>query len=295
MPVTVACECSNTFTLKDEFAGRMVKCPSCGAAVRAGTTQFTPESQADPVFGRDVFLMRQQALRINERYDVTDEQGRPILFVERPAHFLRNVGALLAGLAAAFVAISIATSIVDALQGSTLASLLALVMFPCAFASLVIVPMALSKKRHVTFYADQSKTVQLLDVLQDSKFAFINARYTVRDAQGATIARFRKNYLFNFFRRKWDVLAPTGDAVQWVAREDSIILSLVRRFVPLMSLIRTNFIFQPAGSDRVVGEFRRKMTILDRYVLDLKADRARALDRRVAVALGVMLDTGERR
>jgi len=35
--------------------------------------------------------------------------------------------------------------------------------------------------------------------------------------------------------------------------------------------------------------------LLDRYVLDLKADRARELDRRVALALGVMLDTGERR
>ena len=45
----------------------------------------------------------------------------------------------------------------------------------------------------------------------------------------------------------------------------------------------------------MIGEFRRKMTILDRYALDLTADRARAFDRRIAVALGVMLDTGERR
>jgi hypothetical protein len=89
-------------------------------------------------------------------------------------------------------------------------------------------------------------------------------------------------------------LHPSG-AVEWVAREDSIILSLVRRFVPFMGLLRTNFIFQRAGSERVVGEFRRKLTILDRYVLDLSADKARAFDRRIAVALGVMLDTGERR
>jgi len=60
-------------------------------------------------------------------------------------------------------------------------------------------------------------------------------------------------------------------------------------------LLRTNFIFQRPGSDKVIGEFRRKMTILDRYVLDLTADRTRAFDRRIAVALGVMLDTGERR
>jgi hypothetical protein len=45
----------------------------------------------------------------------------------------------------------------------------------------------------------------------------------------------------------------------------------------------------------VIGEFNRKFTILDRYVLDLTADPGRNLDRRIALALGVMLDTGERR
>jgi hypothetical protein len=70
MSVTVTCECTNTFSLKDEFAGRVVKCPNCGRSVARGDTTFTPESQADPVFGRDVFLLRQQALRINERYNV---------------------------------------------------------------------------------------------------------------------------------------------------------------------------------------------------------------------------------
>jgi hypothetical protein len=54
------------------------------------------------------------------------------------------------------------------------------------------------------------------------------------------------------------------------------------------------FIFCLPGG-QVVGEFNRKFTLLDRYVLDLTRDSARALDRRVAVAMGVMLDTGERR
>jgi hypothetical protein len=50
------------------------------------------------------------------------------------------------------------------------------------------------------------------------------------------------------------------------------------------------------GSDEaVLGEFNRKFTLFDRYVLDLSADPDRAFDRRVALALGVMLDTGERR
>ena len=81
-----------------------------------------------------------------------------------------------------------------------------------------------------------------------------------------------------------------------MVREDSIILSLLRRIpIPIFQLMRTNFVFLKFGSDRELGEFRRKRTILDRYVLDMKSDPTRILDRRLAVAMAVMLDTGERR
>ena len=57
---------------------------------------------------------------------------------------------------------------------------------------------------------------------------------------------------------------------------------------------RTNFVFvRPDGE--VLGEFNRKFTLLDRYVLDVTADDERALDRRIVLATGIMLDTGERR
>ena len=87
-----------------------------------------------------------------------------------------------------------------------------------------------------------------------------------------------------------------ADQIAVVAKEDSIILSLLRRVLgPMYGLLRTNFIFCGPDGRSVLGEFKRKMTILDRYVLDLKRDRHRKLDRRLALALGVMLDTGERR
>jgi uncharacterized protein YxjI len=294
MAVSVTCECSNTFSLKDEFAGRLVKCPSCDTTIRAGTTEFTATSQADPVFGRDVFLLRQQALRINERYDISDEQGQPLLFVERPAYLLRNIGGLLVGFVASFAWACVLILAAQAIGVGLLADLLAILAIVGFIPILVIVGTRLGKKRHVSFYTREDRSERVLEVLQDSKLHFVVATYTVQDADGTVLARFRKNYLYNLVRRKWDILRPDG-TVEWVAREDSIILSLVRRFVPFMGLIRTNFIFQPAGKEQVIGEFRRKFTILDRYVLDLTADRARAFDRRVAVALGVMLDTGERR
>jgi Uncharacterized conserved protein len=294
MPVSVVCECSNSFSLKDEYAGRMVKCPSCGASVRAGTTEFTPDSQADPIFGRDMFLMRQQVFRVNERYDISDERGQPLLFVERPAHFLRNIGAVLASIAAAGGWVWLLILAAEAVGTGTLSNILVIIGAVGFVPIAAVVGMKLAKKRHVHFYTNADKTTQLLEVRQDQKVTFINATFTILDAEGVVVAQLRKNYLFNFFRRKWEVLSP-GGTVEWVAREDSIIISLARRIVPYMNLLRTNFVFQRAGNDRVIGEFKRKFTILDRYVLDLTADPARAFDRRVAVALGVMLDTGERR
>jgi hypothetical protein len=87
-----------------------------------------------------------------------------------------------------------------------------------------------------------------------------------------------------------------GGSVLCVAKEDSIILSLLRRVLgPFFGLLRTNYLITRGSGDTVVGEFKRKFTILDRYVLDLSLDRRRDLDRRLALALGVMLDTGERR
>jgi hypothetical protein len=156
---------------------------------------------------------------------------------------------------------------------------------------------AVAAKRHVTFYRDQSKRERLLEILQDKKFQPIMTTYTVRDARGRPIARLGKNILFNFFRKRWYVWTPGPErTVLFLAKEDSVILSLLRRFLgPLFGLLRTNFIFLPAGTDDVIGEFKRKFTILDRYVLDLSADPERLMDRRIAVALGVMLDTGERR
>jgi len=293
MSVTVVCECTNTFSLKDEYAGMTVKCPRCGRAVRAGSSDLTPASEADPIFGRNVFLMRQQ-LRFNERYEITDEQGKGILFVERPRHFLRNLGATLAALTAGFVWAGSLITLADMIGVGVFSNIVSMLGFVGFFPIFVLVMMQLARKRHVTFYTSEDRTVRLLEVLQEKKFEFITATYTVKGADGLVLARFRKNYLYNVVRRKWEIQNP-GGTIEWLAREDSIILSLVRRIVPFAGLIRTNFIFQPAGSEKIVGEFRRRMTLLDRYVLDMKADPTRAFDRRVAVALGVMLDTGERR
>ncbi|MGH7521950.1 MAG: hypothetical protein ACREMI_11790 [Gemmatimonadales bacterium] len=295
MPVPVSCECGTSYNLKDEFAGKLVKCPNCGRPARAPAAVATAAD--DPAFDRDTFLLRQQLLKISEKYDVGDEQGNKIIFVERPAHLLRNLGALLAGAAVLFGGMAALAALPSSPTQSAVMAWLVVIGMMVILVGAFALGIAISAKRHVTFYRDESKRERLLDILQDKKFQPIMTTYTVRDARGRPLARLGKNLLFNFIRKRWYVWAPGPDRrLLFLAKEDSVILSLLRRFLgPLFGLLRTNFIFLPAGTEDVIGEFKRKFTILDRYVLDMTADPERLMDRRIAIALGVMLDTGERR
>jgi len=298
MSVRVTCQCGTSYELKDEFAGKLVKCPQCGRENRvpARTAGVPVQVQADPLFDRDIFLLRQQMLRISEKYDVADEKGANIIYIERPAHFLRNLGAILAAIVAAIVVMVAFATVADQTPpGSTASGILILLGVILALVALVAVGVPLSAKRHVTFYRDGSKRDRLLEVLQDKKWQPITATYTVRDFRGKPLASFAKNILYNLIRKRWYIYGP-DQRLQFVAKEDSVILSLLRRFLgSLYGILRTNFIILRPDSEDVIGEFKRKFTILDRYVLDMSGDPQRLMDRRVALALGVMLDTGERR
>lgn len=307
----VCSSCGFKYSLKDEFAGKMVRCAKCEEVIQVGhptapaaplvTGQPAGAASAsgvrgDPVFDRDRFLLRQKHLSIAEKYVVSDDQGRPILFVLRPSHLLRNLGALLGAMAATGLLAALLATLGAWLPKSVHAPatvLLVLVLLP----TFIVLAMVLAPLRHVTFFRDESRRERLLEVKQLNKIMFPRAFFAIRDAAGNELARLSKNFLFDIFRKRWLCTHPGGKTI-CLAKEDSIILSLLRRLLgPLFGLLRTNFIFvRPDGDeDHILGEFNRKLTLLDRYVLDLTADRNRELDRRVAVALGVMLDTGERR
>jgi uncharacterized protein YxjI len=248
----------------------------------------------DPAFQRKRFLLRQKMLRISEKYSVWDENGNEILFVHRPVHVLRQVFALLSG----FIAGSVVAAV-----GIALATLLPeagrpFLMVPAilgAFVTGMVVAVQLSAKRHVTFYRDDACNEVLLRVLQDQKFAFLRSTYTVETPEGEPLARLDKNMLHDVIRRCWHCRTPDGKLVSRIL-EDSIPKAIARRFLgPMLGLLRTNFVLYEGDSRVALGRFDRKLTIRDHYVLDLTADRKGVLDPRVALAIGVMLDTGERR
>lgn len=165
-------------------------------------------------------------------------------------------------------------------------------------------PFGLWGRRNITLFADDSKREPLLFINQDHYWEIFYRNYTVVDTDGEVIAKLSRNNFTSLFRRAWHIMEPGGAPIAQ-AREDSLLFSALRRIIDLIpfvglvgGLFRTNFhilAWDSAGNTWKLGSFNRRFTIADKYVLDLSEDRERRLDRRVALAVGILLDTGEKR
>ena len=304
MPIHVVCDaCDTEYDLKNEMGGKTVRCPHCkntiDVPVGPDVEEFSTESaygQGHPVFHRDKFLLRQKHLAVSEKYYVWDEEGNEILFIQRPAHFLRVVTAIFGTLIVMAVCLTVTVGGLMAFLpegpaqgvGGVVGVLVTIISALATFVALV-------PKRHMKFYTDDSKSESVLETRQDQKVAIFNATYTVNDASGVTLGRLRKNYLYNIIRKRWYGYDTDGRLCV-IAKEDSLILALLRKFMgTCFGILRRNYIFLKPDGESVIGEFNRKFTLLDRYVLDMSHDPEHSLDRRLALALGVLLDTGEKR
>ncbi|MFH1726569.1 MAG: hypothetical protein ABII00_18320 [Elusimicrobiota bacterium] len=289
MVLPITCRCGKRYALKDEWLDRLVECPLCGGVTRV---EKAVRPQAIGVFDRDIFLLRQRRLLISDKYRVCDETGATLLYVERPLPG-RNVGAFL-------------TAVVSALLVLGLMPLLGRIFDPPAFVAgplaIGVVWLAyylpsrgLSMRRHISIYSDETRRERLLWIRQDTLFDYPEMRFSLMDPSGRVLCVFIRSFVNSLFRKYWQCKLSDGtDLLE--AKEDSVILSLMRRWTGyLFVFLRTDFILLAPHAGTVLGEFNRKTAILDHYVLDLTSDPDRTVDRRIAVALGILLDAGERR
>lgn len=251
------------------------------------------------VFEHDKYLMRQKHFSISEKYILTDEQGHDIIFVKRPAKIIKSLLSILAGLlvfslvgtGCVFLGMALFSS------DSSINLILVMVAFSVILSVglMILVIVRLYPLRHISIHEDKEMKQVRLAISQDVKFAWLNSYFTLYDARTQEkLARFRKNWIMHMIRKKWDVLDGENNLIAQ-AWEDSMLKAFLRRFLGyLYGVLRTNFVINSPEGNKL-GEFNRRFTILDRYVLDLTFDKARYLDRRIAVTLGILLDTGERR
>jgi len=298
MAINVRCGCGRSLALKNELAGERLRCPDCGGTVDVPAIV----RQADAVFDHDRFLLRQRVMTIAQVYDVRDDAGGPLLYVKRPSYVLWGILGILAGFVTFFVVflggMLVAAALFDRLFADpAVKGLFAAALLVAAVLAAVATVVAIIPRRHVYFRRDPKDRETVLEIHQDRKLMPFRPRYTLVCPRQGPLATFSKNILYSLFRRRWWCHALDGSPI-CTAYEDSIILSLLRRLMgPMLGLLRTNYVIvrgADADGERL-GEFNRKFTLFDRYVLDLSADPTRSLDRRVALALGVMLDTGDGR
>jgi Uncharacterized conserved protein len=158
----------------------------------------------------------------------------------------------------------------------------------------------LKLKTQIGVYEDEAKSRKVLSVNVESFWSIINLTFLVNDADGNTVGYLRRKGWLSMLRRTWHIEDNMGRTIA-VAQEDSWWKAILRRVLAsvdleiISAMIRTNFILTRPGSTEVFGEFIRRFTIGDKYVLDLTRDPQRSFDRRLAVGLAIVLDNAERR
>lgn len=256
--------------------------------VGAAPEQGPEAPEAAPPFPElDLYMFRQQALALSPTYDVYDRDGNPVLHIVRPIRYGRTFLAMLAHLA------TLGYFALLALWGYRFHPAAPFVLVPMGLVAAGVASLLVQPYRHVYVFSDDTRAHLLMGIIQERKLVILTAPYTLVDADGNALALFTKNYLYNVIRKRWRVFTSAREPLV-DAWEDNVGKSILRRIVgPLYGILRTNFVVTRDG--KKLGEFNRQLTIFDRYVLDLSLDPERTLDRRVAVALGILLDTGESR
>jgi len=156
----------------------------------------------------------------------------------------------------------------------------------------------LAIKEDIRFYADESESEELFRIKARTWLDTGGSRYDVLVGEEQRIGTLEHVFGKSLLRSTWRVRDAQEQEVA-IARERSQVAAIARRvidFVPdFGGLIPIPYNFDILVDDRVVGAMNRKFQLRDRYVLDLSGDHERKLDRRVAVALAVGLDTLQNR
>jgi uncharacterized protein YxjI len=155
----------------------------------------------------------------------------------------------------------------------------------------------LAIREDIRFYGDEQETQELFRIKARSILDTGGSRYDVfggEERLGTLEHVFGKSLL----RSTWRVRSAQEEEVA-IAQERSQVAAIARRlidFVPdVGGLIPIPYNFDILAGDQVIGGMNRKFQLRDRYVLDLSGDHERKLDRRLAVALAIGLDTLQNR
>lgn len=153
-------------------------------------------------------------------------------------------------------------------------------------------------KEDMRLYSDKSKSNELLTI-KAKQILDIGATYDVVDPQsGAAVGALRRKGLKSIIARdEWLFLDPQGQEIGMI-QEDRLLLGLVRRLLSMVGflalLLPQRYTVSIEG--RPVAFIKQHFNpLVLKYTLDLSPDYEKRLDRRLAIAGGILLCAIERR
>jgi hypothetical protein len=142
----------------------------------------------------------------------------------------------------------------------------------------------LAIREDLRFFADESESVELFRV-KARQVVDVGGRYDVTTPAGERIGVLQRRLAQTLLRTTWAILDTDEGALAEVT-ESSAARGILRRVLDIPILYHFTILVE----GRQVGEVRRVLTLRDRYVMTLGGDVDRRIDRRLAVALLVVLD-----
>jgi hypothetical protein len=149
-------------------------------------------------------------------------------------------------------------------------------------------------KEDIRFYADESKSVELLRIKARQRFD-PRATYDITGPDGQKIGEIQKIFGASLLRSTFAIRDGSGEIR---AQEKSLGIALFRRLVGFIPYVENfanwlpipyHFTFERDG--KLLGENRRRIgKFRDVYDIDLNGDPERTVDRRMILAAAVGMD-----
>jgi hypothetical protein len=145
----------------------------------------------------------------------------------------------------------------------------------------------LAIREDLRFFADERESDELFRVTA-RQVVDVGGRYDVTTPAGERIGVLQRRFAQTLLRTTWVILGADEAPVAEVT-ESSTKRAVLRRVLEMVDVpLLYHFTILVDGTQ--VGEVRRVLSLRDRYVMTLGGDIDRHIDRRLAVALLVVLD-----
>lgn len=284
MPIEVKCpDCATTTYFDDEFSGKSVECPFCHKKTRI---QIPPEAVDSGeleddyrAFKHDKLVMDKKFLSIAIKLTISDEEGNPVLYAEKPTYFFRSCLVLASASITGLLVTGLGVSIAILKFGESNGAMVLLTAIGSMVAGLIaglLIIRSQYKKRHISLYTDASKTKLLYTILQDKVLMLLSVRYTLTDADGGVLAKFQHNFPGDFIRGWWRIIMPDGKLAAY-AKSGTTGLAM-----PIRIRIHSG------DRKEVIGKFTGRVNMRGRSLLETYPGLERYLDKRAAVAFAVI-------